>query len=204
MIVYFISGMIGKERMRVKDENKQHSIIKATIKLVNQGGFDSASVAKIAKEAGVSPATIYIYYKNKEDLILSTYVEVKKRVSEYVLRNFDESEPVRDIFEKVWDNLFLYVSENSDEFQFKEQFANSPYLELVDESLVNRYFEPLLMVIDRGIKEKILKDADPDILSVFIFYPIMILSNPRVFKKFEMTEEGLKTAYRMAWDAIKL
>jgi AcrR family transcriptional regulator len=189
--------------MRVKDDLKQNAIIKATIKAVNKGGFDSASVAKIAKEAKVSPATIYIYYKNKEDLILSTYKEVKKRVSEYVLRDFNESIPVRDIFEKVWENLFLYVSENSDEFKFKEQFANSPYLELVDLEEVNSYFEPLMQVMQRGIDEKIIKDADHDILCVFIFYPVMILANARLFNRFELTDKNMKTAFNMAWDAIK-
>lgn len=62
--------------MRNKDELKQEAIIQATIKLVNKIGFVSSSVAKISKEANVSPATIYIYYKNKEDLLVSTYVEI--------------------------------------------------------------------------------------------------------------------------------
>ena len=58
--------------MRTKDEFKQDALLKATIKLVNEIGFVSSSVSKIAKEAEISPATIYIYYKNKEDLLIST------------------------------------------------------------------------------------------------------------------------------------
>ena len=52
--------------MRYKDEAKQNAIIEATVKLVNQIGFAATSTSKIAKEANVSSATIYIYYKNKE------------------------------------------------------------------------------------------------------------------------------------------
>ena len=66
--------------MRIKDENKQEAIRQATIKLVNEIGFASCSVSKIAKEADVSPATLYIYYKNKEDLIVSTYIDIKTKI----------------------------------------------------------------------------------------------------------------------------
>ena len=56
--------------MRTKDGIKQEALFEATVKLVNEIGFASSSVSKIAKQAGISPATIYIYYKNKEDLLV--------------------------------------------------------------------------------------------------------------------------------------
>ena len=73
--------------MRIKDINKQEAIISATVELVNEIGFVSSSVSKIAKKANVSPATIYIYYKNKEDLLISTYVEIKKKMSLAIFKN---------------------------------------------------------------------------------------------------------------------
>ena len=51
--------------MRTKCEEKQEALFEATVKLVNEIGFAASSVAKIAKEANVSAATLYIYYKNK-------------------------------------------------------------------------------------------------------------------------------------------
>ena len=77
--------------MRVKDEIKQDALFEATIKVVNEIGFASSSVSKIAREAGISPATIYIYHKNKEDLLISTYVEVKKKLGQALLKGFDPS-----------------------------------------------------------------------------------------------------------------
>ena len=67
--------------MRVKDDEKQEALFEATVKLVNEIGFVSSSVSKIAKEANVSPATIYVYYKNKEDLLVSTYIAIKLDLS---------------------------------------------------------------------------------------------------------------------------
>ena len=190
--------------MRVKDKQKQDAIIKATVKLVNEIGFVSSSVSKIAKEAGVSPATIYIYYKNKEDLLVSTYVDIKKEMSKSILRDFNDSLPIRDIFRSFWKNAFDYTSQYPEYFKFTEQFSNSPFSELVDRSEVDKYFEPMFMTISKGIEQKIIKDIPFDILAVFMFYPVMLISNPKLCKNIKLNEDTIETAFTLAWDAIKL
>jgi AcrR family transcriptional regulator len=190
--------------MRNKDENKQEAVIEATIKLVNEIGFVSSSVAKIAKEAGVSPATIYVYYENKEDLLSSTYLAIKKKLSEYMLDGFDKSLPVRDILETLWKNTFKYVKNNAQQFIFAEQFSNSPYSDLVNKDEVEGYFLPLISVLQEGVEKKILKDVHPEILATFIFYPVITLSNKRLCKNIVISDELIEQSFQMAWDAIKL
>ncbi len=190
--------------MRVKDEEKQAALFEATVKTVNAVGFVAASVSKIAKEAGVSPATLYIYYHNKEDLLVSTYIEIKKNFSRAILKDFDTTLPIRDILRNVWLAMSKYISNNTEYFRFVEQFTSSPYHSQVKREMVEKYFTPLLEVLQRGINEKIIKDVDFDILAAFIFYPVMALSNPRMCADFEMTPESIETAFNLAWDAIKL
>lgn len=188
--------------MRYKDEQKQDAIIIATVKLVNEIGFVACSVSKIAKEAKVSPATLYIYYRNKEDLLVSTYMDIKRSLSMAILKDFDESQPVRDIVKAIWLNTFDFISRHPEKFQFTEQFANSPYSSLVDKDETSKYFEPLARVVRRGIEEKIIKDVPLEIIKVFIFHPVMILANIRLCSDFEMTRENIETAFMLAWDAI--
>ena len=197
MIIYYIC-------MRHKDEHKQGAIINATIKLVNEIGFVASSVAKIAKEANVSPATLYIYYKNKEDLLVSTYIDIKQKLSTAILEDFDENRPIRDILKKMWFNAFDYTSKYPDYFQFTEQFSNSAYSSLVNKQDVEKFYEPMIKILDKGIQQKIIKDVSFDILSVFMFYPAMLLSNPRLCANFELNTENIETAFTCAWDAIKL
>jgi AcrR family transcriptional regulator len=190
--------------MRYKDETKKEAIIKATVELVNRIGFVSSSVSKIAKAANVSPATIYIYYKNKEDLLVSTYIDIKKKLSAAMLSDFDESLPVRDIFKRVWINSFRYISDNADYFFFTEQFSYSPYSALVDKKEMEKYFEPFIKILQKGVEQKIIKDVPFDVLTVFMFYPVMLLSNPRVCSNFELSEKNIDVAFTMGWDAVKL
>ena len=190
--------------MRVKDEIKQEALFKATVKLVNEIGFASSSVAKIAAEAGISPATIYIYYKNKEDLLVSTYIDIKQKLSTAILKDFDENQPIRDILKKMWFNAFDYTSKYPDYFQFTEQFSNSAYSSLVNKQDVEKFYEPMIKILQKGIQQKIIKDVSFDILSVFMFYPVMMLSNSRLCANFELNTENIETAFTCAWDAIKL
>jgi AcrR family transcriptional regulator len=190
--------------MRVKDEFKQDALFNATVKLVNEIGFVASSVSKIAREANVSPATIYVYYKNKEDLLVSTFVNIKQSISKAILKDFDDSLPIRDILRRLWFNMFNYISEHPEYLQFTEQFSNSPYSALVNKSEVEKYFEPIINVLKRGVEQKIMKDVSHDILATFIFYPIFTLSNQRICADFERNEENIETAFTLAWDAIKL
>ena len=190
--------------MRTKDEEKQEALFEATVKLVNEIGFAASSVAKIAKEANVSAATLYIYHKNKEDLLVSTFLAIKRKVSRALLEDFNAERPIRDIFETVWFNMFRFATQHSDYFHFTEQFANSPFADLVEPSEVEKYFEPLIQVLQRGIRQKIIKDVSTDILRAFMFYPIIVLSNSRLCRNFEICDANIETAFGLAWDAIKL
>ena len=197
MIIYF-------RAMRTKDDEKEAALFEATVKLVNEIGFASSSVSKIAREAGVSPATIYVYYKNKEDLLVSTYIEIKLDLSKALLRDFNDKLPIRDILRNVWFNMFEYISNNLEYYKFVEQFSNSPYSSLVNKQEVEQYFVPLIKVLQTGIEQKIIKNVNFDILTAFMYHPITVLANPGLCQDFELNEENIETAFTLAWDAIKL
>ena len=47
----------------------------SAIRIFGEKGFQNATIAEIAKDAGIGDATIYEYFKNKEDLFFSIPVE---------------------------------------------------------------------------------------------------------------------------------
>ena len=190
--------------MRTKDEEKQDALFEATVKVVNRIGFASSSVSKIAKQAGVSPATLYTYHKNKEGLLISTYLDIKRRMSQTVSENIDEALPLRDNFRQIWFDLFKFTAKHPDYFQYSEQFSNSPYYDQVNQKEIDRMFMPIANLIRRGIQLKIIKDMQVDIIAAFVFYPVIILANPRLCKNFAVTDAQVDQSFQLAWDAIKL
>ncbi len=50
---------------------KRSELVQAACRLFLQDGFDRTSMSRIASEAGVTPNTIYWYFKDKDDLLLA-------------------------------------------------------------------------------------------------------------------------------------
>jgi TetR/AcrR family transcriptional regulator, fatty acid metabolism regulator protein len=55
--------------------DKRARILDAAVKVFAERGFHSATVAEIAKAAGVADGTIYLYFKGKDDLLLRLFDE---------------------------------------------------------------------------------------------------------------------------------
>jgi len=58
-----------------RDKPKYKQIIDAAVIAIAESGYHQAQVSKIAKQAGVADGTIYLYFKNKEDILISLFEE---------------------------------------------------------------------------------------------------------------------------------
>lgn len=63
-----------------RESEKKKKILNSAIKIFGEKGFQNATIAEIAKEAGIGDATIYEYFKNKEDILLAIPVEITKEL----------------------------------------------------------------------------------------------------------------------------
>ena len=115
--------------MRPRDEIKEQSIRLKAIETIVKEGFDGLSMQKLAKEAGVSPATIYIYFKDKDDLITQIITEEAHKMSAAILEDFDPDMAFEAGLRKQWENRSKYFLSNPLKMQFLELVRNSPALE---------------------------------------------------------------------------
>lgn len=58
-----------------KDKPKYKQIIDAAVVAIAENGYHQTQVSKIAKQAGVADGTIYLYFKSKEDILISLFEE---------------------------------------------------------------------------------------------------------------------------------
>ncbi len=61
--------------------NKYRAILDAALRVIAENGYHHARVSRIAQEAGVADGTIYLYFKNKEDLLVSLF---RERMGEFI------------------------------------------------------------------------------------------------------------------------
>ena len=70
--IFFFLVVILKVK---RDRPKYKQIVDAAVVVIAENGYHQAQVSKIAKEAGVADGTIYLYFKNKEDILVSVFRE---------------------------------------------------------------------------------------------------------------------------------
>jgi TetR/AcrR family fatty acid metabolism transcriptional regulator len=63
-----------------RESEKKRKILNSAIKIFGEKGFQNATISEIAKDAGIGDATIYEYFKSKEDILLEIPVEITKEL----------------------------------------------------------------------------------------------------------------------------
>ncbi len=81
---------------RAQKNNKYHQILEAAVKVFARQGFHQSTVAQIAKEAGVADGTIYLYFKNKDDILVQFFSVRTKQVFESFREAVDAAETSAD------------------------------------------------------------------------------------------------------------
>lgn len=187
-----------------KSIEKKKALLKATLTLLINGGWHGASMAKVAAIAGVSPATIYLYFNNKQDLINKLYLEINENFSSHAFNGLDESNAVKHSFEKIWMNIADFRMLFEKEAQFLSQCDNSPIVddEVRTEGL--KHMQPLLNLWQRGVNEGIIKDVSPYLMYAYTIYPLSYLINKHTKKHCSMDENKMKNSFILAWDSIKV
>jgi TetR/AcrR family fatty acid metabolism transcriptional regulator len=78
----------SSRRARVKSarteaalEGKRERILDAAVKVFAKDGFYNAKVSQIAEEAGVADGTIYLYFKSKDDLLISLFEDRMEEIN---------------------------------------------------------------------------------------------------------------------------
>jgi len=69
-----------QERKEREKERRRQQIIVAAKRVFSEKGFNKTTMEDIAKEAELSPGTLYLYFKNKEEL----YASLSLRILQYL------------------------------------------------------------------------------------------------------------------------
>lgn len=83
---------------RAVSVDKREAILRAAIKIFAEKGYFNAKVADIAAEAGIADGTVYLYFKNKEDILHSIF---DRAMAEFIAEGKREIESLKGPEEKL-------------------------------------------------------------------------------------------------------
>ena len=75
-----------QDRKKREREQRRRQIMRAAHNVFSNKGFTKTTMEDIAREAELSPGTLYLYFKNKDELYASLSVEVLERLHEKLKR----------------------------------------------------------------------------------------------------------------------
>ncbi|OMP67498.1 TetR/AcrR family transcriptional regulator [Domibacillus epiphyticus] len=95
-----------------KNKPKYHQIIDAAVIAIAENGYHQTQVSKIARQAGVADGTIYLYFKNKEDILISLFQEKMGSFVEKTGQIMNEKSKASDQLLLLVENHFSFLSED--------------------------------------------------------------------------------------------
>ena len=100
-----------QERKNREKGLRRNQILKAAKEVFSTKGYNTATMEEIADLAELSPGTLYIYFKNKEELHTFLSIDILKRIAEQVELVAQENvsserklDNLRDVFIEVYEN----------------------------------------------------------------------------------------------------
>lgn len=132
---------------------KYMQIIDAAVEVIAENGYHQSQVSKIAKQAGVADGTIYLYFKNKEDILISLF---KEKMGQFIVRMEEDIKEKATVKEK----LALVISKHFSLLAGDHNLAIVTQLELRQSNLelrqkINEILKGYLNILDGILTEGI-------------------------------------------------
>ncbi|MEZ4804976.1 MAG: TetR/AcrR family transcriptional regulator [Bacteroidia bacterium] len=158
--------------MRERDPNKEQIIRHNAIEMIVKDGFDGLSMQKLAKKSNVSPATIYIYFKDRNDLIEQLAIDSANALVAHTFKGFSPDMTFAQGMKIQWQNRADFFIAHPIQAKFMEQVKHSPVGVLVHQKIKKEFSIVMRDFILKAIKNKELIKLPIEIFWSLAFAPL--------------------------------
>jgi AcrR family transcriptional regulator len=100
----------------VKREQKRESIMQAALKVFSKKGYSPAALDEVAREASIAKGTLYLYFRDKEDLFSSTIIYVIDKLAAQMLESLSDTINPMEILRNIAYTELDYFAGNMEFF----------------------------------------------------------------------------------------
>ena len=138
--------------------DKQKTILQATLELVAEYGLTGTTIALIAKRAQASPGIIYHYFASKDEIIATLYAQIETDFVEALLAEQVLGLPWSERMPRLFLKTFDHFVEHPLALSFHEQYKNSAYHKIDDETAGDGVMAPLARALQDDIAHGLIRD----------------------------------------------
>ena len=166
-------------RWRRLPEERPAQILKAALTEFGESGLAGARLDDIAKRAGLSKGTIYLYFPNKEELfrevVRHTVVsQIEESERQFVEVTASATEALKIFMRTFW--RFIRSSQFAPLFRLiHAEIHNHPDLaQFYAEEVVTRRHRLISSIISRGVETGEFRDVDPTVAARMLTAPFVM------------------------------
>jgi AcrR family transcriptional regulator len=150
------------------------TIAQAAKAVFAEWGYQRATLEEIAQRAGMSKATIYIYYKNKDNLFLQVVEELVNATTAATAQTAEEpTEPLEKLYHIVYNKIAFYEQERD---FFRIYLSEKNGLEVAPKDPHKRALREMYLqevrvfdkILQQGIDTGVLRPLDSRRLAFFL------------------------------------
>ena len=188
--------------MRTRDADKEKLVIQKAIEQIVHDGLQGFSMNKLAKACNISVATLYIYYKDKDDLVIQIGTKIGEQFFSTAIKDFSSSMSFSEGLWKQWQNRASHAIANPVEVKCFEAMKHTPYAEAIMKSGMLSDFKELLDgFMKNAVRNNELIELPLDVFWSIAYGPLYTLLNfhregkSLGNKPFILTEEKMRAAF---------
>jgi TetR/AcrR family fatty acid metabolism transcriptional regulator len=138
---------------------KYEAILRAAIKVFARSGFFNAKVADVAREAGVADGTVYLYFKNKDDILVSIFNHSMDEALGAGRKRLEEvSDPREKLKRIVHAHLDRLGHDRDLAIVFQVELRSSTkFMEQFSATKVSEYLDLIRSVIEEGQRKGVFR-----------------------------------------------
>ena len=188
---------------RVKDDTKIEIIYNATLELVLETGYTAMKMADVAEKAGMATGTMYIYFKNKEELVNQLYIKLKTEKISEMMRGYNTADSFFVSFRKLWHGYFKSCISKPHRMIFLEQYLRSPYLSAATKKKAEDMLKPLEQFLEAGQKQQIIKDYPPQVMINHMVGAVNEIVKYYFDNNKKPSKQVVENCFSMAWNSVR-
>lgn len=159
------------KQMSAKND-KRFRILKAAVKVFSQKGFYNAKVSEIANNAGIADGTIYLYFKNKDEILISIFEEEMARIISSVRTHLDSQPDVAEKLKAFIKTHLNFVKKNpklAQVFQLELRQSNK-FIKEYTGSKLKEYLSIIGRILEEGQRQGLIRqDIHPGLMKRALF-----------------------------------
>ena len=185
---------------RPRDQNRRTAILNAAIRAIAAQGL-GASTAAIAREAGVSNGSLFVYFDTKAALLNELFVSLKTEMAESALVGIPVNEEPREQMLHVWTQWMYWATTSPDKRRAVAQLLVSDEITAASHDEANAAFGAMADLLERSRAGGPMHDA-PLIFVLTLTNTIAETTIDAIIREPAEAENLTRLAFEATWRVI--